>query len=83
MVEAAQHEAERAYTLELDARTKTRVACLWGLGATSEDYWMEQQGERPRRAIDRKQWVIDWLLQTLGLAHKARPKLGSRRRKSA
>jgi len=83
MVEAAQQDAERSYTLELDARTTTRAACLAGLGARHEGRWMEQQGERLRQAIDRKQWVINGLLQTLGLAHRARPKRRSRGQKAA
>ncbi|HEY6292319.1 MAG TPA: hypothetical protein VI455_12280 [Terriglobia bacterium] len=80
-VEDEEQDAQQAYVLELDRRTTTRAACLAGLGPRSDDMWMEQQGDQLRRAIDRKQWVITGLLQTLGLAGKAKPKRRPRRRK--
>jgi hypothetical protein len=73
LVELEFHEAREAYTLSLDERTMTRAECLASLAPTQQDIWMDRQGERLRRAIDRKQWVITGLLQTLGLSHRAQP----------
>ena len=65
------------YLLKLDEKTMTRFACLAGLGPTRDDHWMHLQGERLRRAIDRKQWVINGLLQTLHLHERFGPEAGS------
>jgi hypothetical protein len=71
---AVEHEIEDAmegYGLELDERAKTAEARLAGLAPTRQDHWMSVQEDRLRRAIDRKQWVINGLLQTLKLYQKA------------
>jgi len=67
LVAAEEQSALTAYGLELDKRTMTRAACLGRLGPTRDDIWMNLQGERLRQAIDRKQRVINGLLQALGL----------------
>jgi hypothetical protein len=64
-VEQEQGDALTAYRLHLDEKTITRSRRLALLGSVREDRWMNQQGERPRQAIDRKEWVITGLLQTL------------------
>jgi hypothetical protein len=65
LVDQEQHDALTAYGLHLDEKTITRSGRLARLGSSREDRWMNLQGERLRQAIDRKQWVITGLLQTL------------------
>jgi hypothetical protein len=72
LVGQEQQDALNAYGLQLDQKTMTRSARLARLGSGRDDRWMNQQGERLRQAIDRKQWVITGLLQTLGLAQQDR-----------
>jgi hypothetical protein len=54
-----------AYGIQLDQKTMTRAGRLARLRSERDDRWMNLQGERLRQAIDRKQWVITGLLQTL------------------
>ena len=65
LVEQEQRDALTAYGLHLDEKTITRSRRLALLGSIREDRWMNQQGERLRQAIDRKQWVITGLLQAI------------------
>jgi len=71
LVAIEEQDAITAYGLEMDGKTMTRAACLGRLGPTRDDHWMDRRGERLRQAIDRKQWVIIGLLQTLGLAARS------------
>jgi hypothetical protein len=65
LVDQEQRDALTAYGICLDEKTITRSGRLARLGSSREDRWMNLQGERLRQAIDRKQWVITGLLQTL------------------
>jgi len=68
LIAREEQDALTAYGLAPDQKTMTRAACQARLGPTREDLWMDRRGKLLRRAIDRKQWVITGLLQTLGLA---------------
>ena len=70
LVDQELRDALDAYGLHLDEKTITRTGRLSRLGPTREDQWMNLQGERLRRAIDRKQWVITGLLQILYRSRK-------------
>jgi hypothetical protein len=73
LVVAEEQDVITAYRLELDQKTMTRAACLGRLGPTRDDLWMDRRGVQLRQAIDRKQWVIIGLLQTLGLTRRSAP----------
>ncbi|HEV3279922.1 MAG TPA: hypothetical protein VG860_24255 [Terriglobia bacterium] len=73
LVALEEDDALTGYRLKLDEKTVTRAACIAALAPTSDDRLMELQAERLRRAIDRKQWVINGLLQTLRPAEAAKP----------
>ena len=65
LVEDEYCDAMNTHLLKLEEKNMTRFARLAGLAPGGDDRWMEMQGDRLRRAIDRKQWVINGLLQTL------------------
>jgi hypothetical protein len=74
LVEREEQDALTAYGLRLDEQTMTRAACLARLGPRhGRDRLMSLQGERLRQAIDRKQWVINGLLQTPGMVRTEAP----------
>jgi hypothetical protein len=73
LVEREIEDTMEGYELELDERTKTEEARLADLAPTRQNHWMSVQEDRLRRAIDRKQWVITGLLQTLNLSQRAEP----------
>jgi hypothetical protein len=73
LVDREIEDAMEGYDLELDERTKTAEARLAELAPTREDRWMNEQADRLRRAIDRKQWVITGMIQAFGLAKKEVP----------
>ena len=77
LVEEELKDATEGYDLQLDERTMTGSACLARL-ATRDEQWMEQQGDRLRRALDRAKAMTPKLLATLGLAEAS-----SRSRKSS
>jgi hypothetical protein len=64
LIEQEEQYLEEGYELELDKRTVTGSASVSRLAPRRKDQWLFLQGERLRRAIDRKQWVITGLLQT-------------------
>jgi hypothetical protein len=65
LVDREIEDAMDGYALELDERTKTLEARLAELAPTRQDVWFSLEIDRLRRAVDRKQWVITGLLQTL------------------
>jgi hypothetical protein len=73
LVEREIEDAMEGYELELDERTKTAEARLADLAPTRDDLWTDLQGDRLRRAIDRKQWVINGMMQASGLIYKPEP----------
>jgi len=70
LVALEQQEAATAYGLYLDDTSLPDSARVASLSPTKRDGSMALEGTRLRQAIDRKQWVITGLLQTLGLHHR-------------
>jgi len=73
LIALEQRDATTAYGLYLDDAGMPAPARLARLGPTEEHRAMSLEGERLRNAIDRKQWVITGLLQTLGLHRREHP----------
>ncbi|HUI40997.1 MAG TPA: hypothetical protein VL523_03405 [Terriglobia bacterium] len=72
LVEKEERDALESCETALDALTETGSAARSKLAPRPEDHWMMAQGDQLRRAIDRKQWVINGLVQTFGLTAKLR-----------
>jgi len=67
LVALEQRDATSAYGLYLDDAGMPRPVRLSRLASTRKNRVMSLEGQRLRQAIDRKQWVITGLLQTMGV----------------
>jgi hypothetical protein len=73
MVQAEERKVMAAWELALYERRITSAASQARLAPTREDHWINRQGGRLRRAIDRKTRFTPVLLRSLGLANSCRP----------
>jgi hypothetical protein len=65
LVDRETEAAMDAWKLMLDQKTMTGEARVAELAPNRDDHWLNVQIDRLRRAVDRKQWVITGVLQTL------------------